>query len=62
MDYLLVVDDSLIIAMMQIFFDLRCLRISWMLILYLDFIPCCLLAVDHRVMIGYNLRYSKVIR
>ena len=26
-----------------------------------DFIPCCLLEVAHRVMIGYNLRYSKVI-
>ena len=32
-----------------------------MLILYLDFIPCCLSEVAHRVMIGYNLRCSKVI-
>ena len=32
-----------------------------MLILYFDFIPCYLLEVTYRVMIGYNLRYSKVI-
>ena len=32
-----------------------------MLILYFDFTPCCLLEVTHRVMIGYNLRHSKVI-
>ena len=32
-----------------------------MLIIYFDFIPCCLLEDAHRVMIGYNLRYSKVI-
>ena len=34
---------------------------SCMLILYFDFIPCCFPEVAHRVMIGYNLRYSKVI-
>ena len=32
-----------------------------MLILYLNFIPCFLLEVAHRAMIGYNLRCSKVI-
>ena len=32
-----------------------------MLILYLDFILCFLLEFAHRVMIGYSLRYSKVI-
>ena len=36
-------------------------RISWMLIMYFDFIPCYLLEVTHRVMIGYNLKCSKVI-
>ena len=61
MDYLLNVDDSLIIAMMQVSLDLRCSRISWMLILYFDFIPCYLLEVTHRVMIGYNVSYSKAI-
>ena len=61
MDYLLYVDDCLIIAMVQVSLNLRYLRISWMLILYLDFIPCCLSEVAHRVMIAYNLRYSKVI-
>ena len=55
------VDDSLIIAMMQVSLDLRCSRISWMLIICFDFIPCCLLEVTHRVMIGYNLRCSRVI-
>ena len=54
MDYLLNVDDSLIITMVQVFLDLRCLRISWMLILYFDFIPYCLSEVTLRVMIGYN--------
>ena len=34
---------------------------SWMLILYFDFIPYCFPEVAHRVMIGYSLRYSKVI-
>ena len=53
--------DSLIIAMMQVSLDFRCSRISWMQIMYLDFIPCCLLEVAHRVMIGYSLRCSKVI-
>ena len=53
-------DDSLIIAMVHVSLDLRCSRISWMLILYFDFILCCLSKV-HMVMIEYNLRYSKVI-
>ena len=61
MDYLLNVDDSLIIAMVQVSLDLRCSRIPWMLILYFEFIPCYLLEVTHRVMIGSNLSYSKVI-
>ena len=42
MDNLLYVDESLIIAMMQVFLGLRYSRISWMLILYFDFIPYCL--------------------
>ena len=61
MDYLLYIDNCLIIAMMQISLDLRYLRISWMLILYLNFIPCCLLEVAHKVMVKYNLGCSKVI-
>ena len=61
MDYLLYVDDSLIIAMVQVSLDLKFSRISWMLIMYFDFILYCLLEVAHRVMIGYTLRYSKVI-
>ena len=61
MDYLLYVDDCLIIEMVQVSLDLRNSRISWMLILYLDFIPCFLSKVAHRVMIGYSLRCSKVI-
>ena len=61
MDYLLYVDDCLIIAMVQVSLDLRYLRISWILIMYLYFIPCYLLKVAHRVMIGYNLRCLKVI-
>ena len=61
MDYLLNVDDSPIIVMVQVSLDLRCSRISWMLILCFDFIPCCLLEVSHRVMIRYGLRYAKVI-
>ena len=62
MDYLLYVDDCLIIAMVQVFLDLRYSRICWMLILYLNFIPCYLLEVTHRMMIGYNLRCLKVIQ
>ena len=62
MDYLLYVDDCLIIAMVQVFLGLRYSRIFWMLILYLDFIPCYLLEVTHRMMIGYNLRCFKVIQ
>ena len=61
MDYLLNVDDSPIIEMVQVSLDLRCSRISWMLFIHLDFIPCCLPKVTHMVMIGYNLRCSKVI-
>ena len=61
MNYLYYVDDFPIIAMVQISLNLRCSRISWMLILYFDFIPCCLSNVAHRVMIGYRLRYSKVV-
>ena len=61
MDYLLFVDDSLIIAMVQVSLDLRSSRISWMLIPCFDFISCCLLEISHRVMIRHNLRYSKVI-
>ena len=61
MDYLLYVDDCLIIAMVQVFLDLKCSRISWMLIMYFDFIPCYLFKVSHRVIIGYRLRFSKVI-
>ena len=61
MDYLLYVDDSLIIPMVQVSLDFRCSRISWMLILYLDFILCCLPKVAQRVMIGYSIRCLKVI-
>ena len=61
MNYLLNIDDSLIIAMMQVFLDLRCSKISWMLIMYFDFIPYCLSKIALRVMIGYTLRCSKVI-
>ena len=61
MDYLYHVNDCLIIEMVQESIDLRCLRISWMLILYFDFIPCCLLEVILWVMIRYNLRCLKVI-
>ena len=61
MDYLFSVDDSLIIAMVQVSLDLRYSRLSWMSILYFDFITCCLLEVAHRVMIGYSLRCLKVV-
>ena len=61
MDYVLCVDDCLIIAMMQVSLDLRCSRISSMLILYFDFLPCYLFEVAHRVIIEYRLRCSKVI-
>ena len=37
------VDDCLIIAMVQVSLDLRCSRISQMLILYFDLNPRCLL-------------------
>ena len=61
MDYLLYVEYCLIIAMVQVSLDLRCLRISWILILYFDFISYYLFEVTHRVIIGYSLRCSKVI-
>ena len=61
MDYLLYVDDCLIIAMVQVSLDLRCSRISWMLIMYFDFIPCYIFKVAHKVIIGYRLWCSKVI-
>ena len=61
MNYLLYVDDCLIIAMVQVSLYLRWLRISWMSILYFDFILSCFLEVALRVMIRYNLRYLKVI-
>ena len=61
MDYLLYVDDCLIIEMFQVSIDLRCSRISWMLIMYFHSIFCCLLEVAHSLMIGYNVRGSKVI-
>ena len=54
MDYVLYVDDCLIIVMVQVSLDLRYLRITWMLILYFDFIPSCLSEVAHRVMIKYK--------
>ena len=62
MDNLLYVDDCLTIAMVKVSLDLRCSRIFWILIMYFDFIPCCLSKVTCRVMIGYNLRCSKVIK
>ena len=61
MDYLFSVDNSLIIAMVQVSLDLRYSRLSWMSILCFDFIPCCLSEVSHRVMIEYSLRCSKVV-
>ena len=61
MNYLLYVDDCLIIAMVQVSLDLRHSRVSWILILYLDFIPCYLSKVTHDVMIGCSLRCSNVI-
>ena len=50
MDYLLHVDDSLVIAMVQISLNLRYSRLSWMLILCFDFIPCCLLLCLYHVL------------
>ena len=41
-----------IIKMVQISLDLRCLRISWMLILYFDLNPCYLLEVPLWMRIG----------
>ena len=60
MDYLLHVDDSLIIVMVQVSLDLRCSRLSWMLIMCFDFIPYCLLEIAHRVMIGYRLSEQRI--
>ena len=40
------VDDYVIIVMVQVSLDLRCSRISSMLILYFDLNPCCLLEVS----------------
>ena len=61
MDYLLYVDGCLIVAMVQVSFDMRYSRISWTLNLYFDFIPCYFFEVSHRVIIGYSLRCSKAI-
>ena len=61
MDYLLYANDSLVITMVKVSLDLRCSRISWMLILYVDFISCCFPEVVPMEMIRYSLRYSKVI-
>ena len=55
------VDDFHIIAMVHVSLDLRFFGISWMLILYFDLDPCSLLEVTLWVMIGYSLRYLKVI-
>ena len=54
------VDDCLIIAMVHVSLDLRCSRISWMLIMYFNLNPCSLLEVTFWVMVGYSLRSSKV--
>ena len=61
MDYVLHVDDSLIIAMVQISLDLRCSRISWMLILYFHLDPCCPFEVALWMMVRYSLSYLKII-
>ena len=61
MDYLLCVDDSLIIAMVQLSLDLRCSRLSWMLILYFNLDSCYLFQVTLWVMVRYSLRYLKEI-
>ena len=55
------VDDCLIIAMVHVSLNLRYSRISWMLILYFNLDPCCLLEVALWVIVGYNLKCSKVI-
>ena len=57
----LYVDDCLIIAIVHVSLDLKCSRISWMLILCFDLDPCSLLEVALWVMVGYSLRCSKVI-
>ena len=48
--------------MVQVSLDLRCLRIYLVVILYFDFDPYCLREVANRMMIGYSLRYSRVIK
>ena len=48
MDILLYVDDSLIIAIVQVSLDLRYSRIYLIMIMYFDFIRCCLLEVALR--------------
>ena len=61
MDYLLHLDDSLNIEMVQVSLDLKYLRLPWILILFFNFIPCCLSKVIYRVMTRYILRCSKVV-
>ena len=53
------VDDNLNVITVQVSLDLRYSRISWISILYFDFIPSYLLEVAHRAMIEFSLRYSK---
>ena len=55
------INDSHIITMVQLFLDLRCSRVSWVLILYFDFDSCCLREVARRMIIEYNLTNLKVI-
>ena len=50
------VDDCLIIAMVKVSLDLRYSKISWMLILYFDLDPFCLLGVTLWMIVWYNLR------
>ena len=47
--------------LLHVSLDLRCSRISWMLILYFDLDPYFLFEVALWVIVEYNLRYSKVI-
>ena len=56
------VDDCLIIVMVPVSLNLRCLRISWMLILYFVLDPCRLLEVALWMIVEYSLRCSKVIK
>ena len=50
MDYLLHVDDSLIVVMVQVSLDLRYSRLSWMRILYLT----SFLVASQRLMKGLD--------